>query len=91
MTVRTTDGQMLTVHVDAGEPVSSVKQKVAALCGVPVAEQKIVHHGRTIEGDATLDDYNVQTGSTLFMVRVVPCPGRESRRLRQVFSIALPP
>lgn len=66
--VKTMTDQILTLDVNLSDTVLSVKQQLFGLTGIPVDQLRLVFGGKQLEDDRTLQDYNVQKESTLFLV-----------------------
>ena len=55
--IKTTSGKSFELDVDVREPVSAVKQSIAAREGVPSTQQRLIYRGRVLKDDATLESY----------------------------------
>ena len=61
-------GRSITMEVDAGDTVASVKAKVQDREGVRPEEQRLLFHGKQLEDEYTLRDYQIINCSTLHLV-----------------------
>lgn len=64
---------VLTIEVDLSDKIENVKTNIQDETGIPVQKQILLFNDRILENDRSLQDYNVQIGSTLTL-RLVPSP-----------------
>jgi hypothetical protein len=68
--VKSLTGRTTTVDVDFNETIDQLKTKIQAIEGIPPNQQKLIFAGKTVKGDSTLAECNIQCESTLYILRV---------------------
>ena len=64
--VKTLTGKHITLEVEPGDYISTVKTKIQEKEGIPPDQQQLTYNGKLLENDnETLADHNVQKDSTL--------------------------
>ena len=64
--VKTLTGKHITLEVEPGDYISTVKTKIQEKEGIPPDQQQLTYQGKLLENDnETLADHNVQKDSTL--------------------------
>ena len=68
--VKTTGGKSLDVVIDPHKTVAQLKNLLAELEGLPVAQQKVTLRGKPLEDDKQLVSYKLSDKALLMLIRV---------------------
>ena len=60
-------GKTIKLEVAACYTIDTVKAKILAQEGTPLAEQRLIWFGQTLEGGRTLAEHNIKDQSTLHL------------------------
>ena len=67
--VKTLTGKTVSVDVDPGDSIETLKHKIQEKEGIPPDQQRIIFGGKQLQGsDKTLGDFDLEDGSTLHLV-----------------------
>ncbi|XP_046357729.1 ubiquitin-like protein 4A [Haliotis rufescens] len=75
LTVKVLNGDECTIAASPSSYVTDIKQQVAALMSIPIANQKLLYKGKPMTDNKQLSEYNIEDGSKL---TVVSRPGSAS-------------
>ncbi len=62
------DNRNITLEVEPGDSIDSVKEKIQEKEGIALAQQRLVFDGNELEDGYTLADYNIQKNSTIYLI-----------------------
>ncbi|CAM9486805.1 unnamed protein product [Chrysoparadoxa australica] len=67
--VKTLTGKTVTVDVEPGDSIDTLKHKIQEKEGIPPEQQRLIFGGKQLQGaDKTLADYEIEEGTTLNLV-----------------------
>jgi ubiquitin C len=66
--VKTLTGKTITMKVKGSDTIDNVKNKLQVLEGIPPDQQRLLFNSTELEDAQTISDYNIQEGTTLYLV-----------------------
>jgi len=66
--------KILTFDVDSSDTIGSIHARIQDELGIPPEHQVLILAGVTFKADRTLDDYNIEKESTIYLALPAACP-----------------
>eukprot|EP01084_Bolivina_argentea_P215621 366092_1 len=69
--VKTMTGAIFSFNFETDRTIMYVKKQIKKELDIPVEQQTLVYERERLENMKTLDAYNIQYGSTLYLIRII--------------------
>jgi ubiquitin C len=66
--IKTLQGKNITLDVNDNDTISSIKDKIKDIEGIPCDQQRLVFNGKQLEDGNTIADYGIQADSSIHLV-----------------------
>lgn len=66
--IKTLQGKNITLNVSDTDTISSIKDKIKDIEGIPQDQQRLVFNGKQLEDGNTIGDYGIQSDSSIHLV-----------------------
>lgn len=66
--IKTLQGKTITLDVNDGDSIGSIKDKIKDIEGIPCDQQRLVFNGKQLEDGNTIADYGIQADSSIHLV-----------------------
>ena len=77
--IRCTNSEKATVKGSLDMTVREFKSVVESTLGVPAVQQRLIHKGRVLKDDATMESYGIVNGDAVHMVKGVAPPSTSTQ------------
>ena len=62
--------EIIAINVQASDTIAKVKSRIQEQVGIPPQRQNLIFAGKPLKDESTLDQYDIQMGSTLHLVQI---------------------
>ena len=69
ITVKTLTGQVFPLEVATSESVCELKRKIWKVTKIPQERQRLIHAGKMINDNSSLDSYGIKSGAEIYVIR----------------------
>ena len=66
--IKTLTGKTIELNVNLIDTINHIKQQIHEKDGIPPDQQRLIHGGKQIVNDKTINYYNIQPGATLHII-----------------------
>lgn len=69
ITIKCSNADKADISCNTGVTIAELKNLVAEKLNIPPTQQRLIYKGRILKDESTLEQYDVQTGHTIHLVK----------------------
>ncbi len=83
--IKTLQGKTITLDVNDADSIDTIKSKICDIEGIPKDQQRLVFNGKQLEDNNTIQDYGIQSESSIHLVLRLRGGGAGEGGSKQIF------